>query len=114
LFHFKEAIRRKMGKLGLLSLYSSNPTMNYMVNLMFALVFVPLSRLEDVYGSVVVSFLEAHREEGGLVEQFEAIEDLFEYFQKTWMGKQVQELGLYNFLLVSSINYIYTDTFVLL
>jgi hypothetical protein len=42
LFHFKEVIRRKMGKLGLLYHYSSNPTMNHMVILMFAvLVYVP-------------------------------------------------------------------------
>jgi hypothetical protein len=63
--------------------------MNYLVNLLYAMVFVPIIRLFDVYESVVLGFWEAHREDEGIVEHFEAIEDLLGYFQRTWMGKQV-------------------------
>jgi hypothetical protein len=89
LFHFKQAVRRNLSQKGLITLYNSCHKFQYLVHMLYSLVFVPVPRVVDIYDTVIRGFLDENTNEEGIVDNLDAVEDFLTYFENTWLGRQV-------------------------
>ncbi len=58
LFHFEEAIRRKLQALGLISLFNQNEQFSFLVRQVQALSFVPVDSVVKYYEETVLAYME--------------------------------------------------------
>ena len=78
LFHFKQAIMRKLAKLNLKTLYLKNPSANCFFNLLMGLGFLPQDRIVPTFHILSTAHFSTD-------SQMEKINRFLIYFQRTWL-----------------------------
>lgn len=79
-FHMIQCVWRKIQHYGLQKNYNTNIIFVRNVRMLFSLAFVPVNDIIDAYEEIVASdYHDQHREE---------LNDLVEYFEKSWIGKK--------------------------
>jgi hypothetical protein len=71
---------------GLQAFYSNSPKFQYFIKLMYGLAFVPPEAVEDTFENVVLGYLEDHRQEEGFLDNIKAVDDLVNYYERTYIG----------------------------
>ena len=90
-FHFKYALKRRLGKLNLKGVYRNNQTVNQLIKLAMASPLLPSDKLPffiDQLRGVVVS------EVGVSVRS--RIKCFFKYFEKQWLRSNLELINFYN------------------
>ena len=98
-FHFRKAVYTKLGDLGLQSFYNVNVEFNELVHRIYALSFVPLANVVQFYEDFVVLYIEKKLDSKAdtgnptWIESTVKFEDLVDYLDRTWVGKDVPSRG---------------------
>jgi hypothetical protein len=87
---------RQLQSTQLISLYNTSPPFHYIVKLLFALPYVPLESVIELYESVILAQLdEFHRLERAevVVEYVEQVAAFLAYMERTWIGPTTQSVN---------------------
>jgi hypothetical protein len=57
LFHFRQAVRRNLSQKRLITLYNSCNWFQYLVHMLYFLVFVPMPSVVEIYHTVIRGFV---------------------------------------------------------
>jgi hypothetical protein len=88
LWHWKRCLRTNLGERHLLALYSSSAKFHHLVSLLYALAFVPVGEVQQLYEDVVLCYIDDNRDDPEtFAGQEEAVADFIAYFEKTWIGR---------------------------
>ncbi len=71
---------------GLQSFLNLSTKFMYFVKMVNGLVFVPPDQVGDIFDTVLMDYLYSHRQEKGLEDFAEELEDFVSYLQRTWIG----------------------------
>jgi hypothetical protein len=85
-FHQKQAIRRNIQAKGLQSFLNHSAKFMYFVKMVYGLAFVPPDQVGDIFDTVLMDYLDSHRQEEGFDDFAEELEDFVSYLQRTWIG----------------------------
>jgi hypothetical protein len=86
LFHFEQAIRRKLQALGLISLFNQNEQFSFLVRQVQALPFVPVDSVVKYYEETVLAYMETLRKDENFSEFLERFNGFVTYLERTWIG----------------------------
>jgi hypothetical protein len=82
-FHQKQAVRRNIQAKGLLTLLNHSTKFIYLVKMLYGLVFVPPHRVTDIFNSIIMDYVDSHKESKGFIEYAKEVRDFIAYFQRT-------------------------------
>ena len=87
LFHFKQCIRRKIQSLGLLVAYNKSLGIQFLIKLVFSLVYVKPEDVGHGLTEVFLAYLESQKDHEEFEEVYELLLELINYLEVTWIGK---------------------------
>jgi hypothetical protein len=85
-WHWKRSIRTNLGKHNLIGLLSNSPGFVTLVNLVYALPFVPEGEVFDTYQTIILEEVDDLKtnEADPFEGQEDKVTDFFGYMEKTW------------------------------
>jgi hypothetical protein len=86
LFHFEQAILRKLQALGLISLFNQNEQFSFLVCQVQALPFVPVDSVVKYCEETVLAYMETLHKDENFSEYLERFNVFVTYLERTWIG----------------------------
>ena len=90
-FHFRKAVYTKLGEFGLQSFYNGNLEFNELVHKVYALSYVPIDDVVQVYEEHIISFIEKKivpkTGDKTWIDVTDELGEFLTYLDRTWIGK---------------------------
>jgi MULE transposase domain len=85
-FHFQQALRRKLQALGLIGLYNQSERFSYFIRIVQSLPFVPAEKVVQYFEDVALDYMKGMLEDDDFQEFKEVLTVYVTYLERTWIG----------------------------